>query len=1190
MIRHANEQKQSENQELLDRIGQVIFIATPHSGSQLPVFVTKWSLLMRPTVIIKDLVVGEQHLLDLKRWYTNFCDPRERVIEHLVLREGKPTFGRIVVDEMSSDPGIAGQVFRAIDANHVEICKPAGRNDLVYGIVRDFLKKLSNAQPPAAVRGRSQRSIVHPEVLRKVPDFVGRDAELSAIDAELWAKGGRAALTNSSTAAAAAVRGMGGVGKSVMALVYAQRNRERYEGVWWIRAEKRETLIEDLIDLGRRLIEDLPDDRDKAPQLTIDHLSQTKSPKPWLLIYDNVEKPEDIAKLTPPTGAHVLITTRWSDWYGYATELPVDVFPRESAIDFLMAHARRADRDAAGRLAEDLGCLPLALAHARSYCWGMNWSFDQYRAKLPDLIRKSPRNASYPASVFATFDLALTHAAEQCPEAERLFGLFAFLAPDRIPLDLIPERVMSEIERGEAVAALAEVSLLEIHSAPDGPATVSVHRLVQAVMRGRLEEGGTHNEVAAEVMRLLEAGFDRSSSWEATKKNDALRPHMIAGYVHAKHHPAAELMIRWLQYDEALTTGHRGDSILRFDPLNRDNDFALRFYHRKRESLLELAKVDPANADFQRELSASHRSIGDVLRDQGKLPEALESYRTALAITGPLAKTEPNNLDRQHDLWALYNKLGTLLILSHSAEAVQCLRDGLAIAEGLAEKDPNNAYRQHHLSVSNYNVGTALVSQGKLGEGSNFIRAGLAIAERLAETDRYITGLWPHRSELYNVAGRVFALQGKLPEAITSFRSSLAIRDELAKANPDNASFRSMMSELHDSIGDALVAQGHLAEALQSFRDGLAVRDRLAQGNPDNVDRQRDLAVSHDKIGDALVVQGNLAEALVSFRDGLAIRDRLAKAEPDIIDLQRDLSVSHAKIGDALVTRGHFDEALVSFRDSLAIRDRLPKNYPDNIDRQRDLAECHDKVGEVLQAQGDLAEALQSFRDALAIRARLAKADPENAGSQILFSGSYYFVGCVLMAQGNLGEALTSFRSSLAIVHRLAKADPNTVSWQYMQPELHDNIGEALVAQGHLDEALESFRDGLAIRDRLAKADPDNVDRLHNLSVSQDNIGNVLAEQGNLPEALVAYKASLAIRERLAKADSANAERHGDLAASHGKLGQLLVRMDRREDALDMFGKGRAIVAPLMAATPDHAQWKKYLTLFDQDMAELAQK
>ncbi len=75
-----------------------------------------------------------------------------------------------------------------------------------------------------------------------------------------------------------------------------------------------------------------------------------------------------------------------------------------------------------------------------------NLPFDRYRARIAERIKDLPDGADYPASVFATFSLAMDKAAATCPEAETLMGIAAFLAPDRIPLDIITADVIGEDE------------------------------------------------------------------------------------------------------------------------------------------------------------------------------------------------------------------------------------------------------------------------------------------------------------------------------------------------------------------------------------------------------------------------------------------------------------------------------------------------------------------------------------------------------------------------------------------------------------------------------------------------------------------------------------------------------------------------------------------------------------------------
>ena len=179
----------------------------------------------------------------------------------------------------------------------------------------------------------------------------------------------------------------------------------------------------------------------------------------------------------------------------------------------------------------DLGHLPLALDHAAAYCKRTGTSFDTYRTYLPDLIKRAPKDADYPRSVYATFSLAIEHAAADCPEAEKLMGILAYFAPDDIPLSLIRADVMSEIARGEAVAALYEVSLLEVENEGD-QATVSVHRLAQTVMRDRLAKQGQAEEAAALALTLVADAFpagdigpDDVRSWPVCA---ALRPHALS--------------------------------------------------------------------------------------------------------------------------------------------------------------------------------------------------------------------------------------------------------------------------------------------------------------------------------------------------------------------------------------------------------------------------------------------------------------------------------------------------------------------------------------------------------------------------------------------------------------------------------------------------------------------------------------
>jgi tetratricopeptide (TPR) repeat protein len=553
-----------------------------------------------------------------------------------------------------------------------------------------------------------------------------------------------------------------------------------------------------------------------------------------------------------------------------------------------------------------------------------------------------------------------------------------------------------------------------------------------------------------------------------------------------------------------------------------------------------MLRTDPGNAGWQRDLAVLHDRVGDVLMAQGNLPEALKSFR-----------------------------------------------DALAIKDRLVRADPGNAGRQRDLSMSHEKVGGVLVAQGNLPEALKSVRDGLAIRDRLAQTDLDNDGWQRDLSMSHEMVGDVLMAQGDLPEALKSFRDQLAIAKRLARADSDNAGWQRDLSVSYDRVGDVLVAQGNLSEALESFRDALAIRERLAQNDPDNPGWQRGLSVSYDRVGDVLVAQGDLPEALKSFGEQLAVAERLARADPDNAAWQRDLSVSHDRIGDVLVAQSKLPEALKSFRDALAIRDQLARSDPDNIDWQRGLAVSYDRVGDVLMSQGDLNAALKSFRDQLAIAEKLARADPGNAGWQRDLSVSYEKVGDVLEDQGNLPEALKAFRDGLAIRDRLARSDPGNVGWQRGLSVSYDCVGDVLVAQGNLPEALKSFRDGLAIRDRLARSDPGNAGWQRDLSVSYDRIGGVLEAQGNLPEALKSFREGVAIADRLARAHPGDPDWQRGLAVSNAHLADVYRRSDDPDNALAALRQGQSVMKKVVKLSPDHAGWKKDLGWFNEQIASL---
>lgn len=143
-ILHDADQEAKHNPEanaLLHRISQVVFVATPHKGAKLPLLFERLSLLFWPTAIMRSLRYGDEAMLDLGQWYTNFCCSPQRKIRHLVFSERKRTYGFQIVNAASAQPGVACETIPVMK-NHIDIAKPPDADAEVYRLTLALLKLL----------------------------------------------------------------------------------------------------------------------------------------------------------------------------------------------------------------------------------------------------------------------------------------------------------------------------------------------------------------------------------------------------------------------------------------------------------------------------------------------------------------------------------------------------------------------------------------------------------------------------------------------------------------------------------------------------------------------------------------------------------------------------------------------------------------------------------------------------------------------------------------------------------------------------------------------------------------------------------------------------------------------------------------------------------------------------------------
>jgi len=139
MLRHARDFGDPKWVTLAKKTKGIVFLSTPHSGSNIANWTTYLSKILRSTVTIDELKAHDSRLRELNIWYRN--NALQLGIKMQVYCEKQTVAGILVVDETSADPGIQGVILVPMDDSHITICKPESKQSLIYVRVKRFIQE-----------------------------------------------------------------------------------------------------------------------------------------------------------------------------------------------------------------------------------------------------------------------------------------------------------------------------------------------------------------------------------------------------------------------------------------------------------------------------------------------------------------------------------------------------------------------------------------------------------------------------------------------------------------------------------------------------------------------------------------------------------------------------------------------------------------------------------------------------------------------------------------------------------------------------------------------------------------------------------------------------------------------------------------------------------------------------------------
>ncbi|WP_055589366.1 FxSxx-COOH system tetratricopeptide repeat protein [Streptacidiphilus griseoplanus] len=394
----------------------------------------------------------------------------------------------------------------------------------------------------------------HARTAQKAPprndSFTGRDDVLEEVRTRL----GSIALHADTPAGLAGLYGLGGMGKTQIALEYVHRYGAQYDVVWWVEADQLTTVPRTIAELGDRL-GILGDSVVERAQSTLDQLQAGEHGR-FLLVFDNVSDFDGVIDLegagvvalqdyVPTRGpGHVIITSRHSDTVDIQNAVHIDTFSRNESIALFRRRLRTLTDEDASQVAEALGDLPMAVELASAWLRTTVMPVETYLQQLRDQGSRALSDvgsATEQASFTAAWQLSFDRLRQESPAAARMLEVCSFLSPEPIAASLLYSSAMleylSELDPevgnsmmvGHSIGALIRYALVRNDRFTE---SIQVHRLLQSTVREWLsadpEKYAETRRQAHRVLAAVHASVSArdESSVDARRRYAELWPHL----------------------------------------------------------------------------------------------------------------------------------------------------------------------------------------------------------------------------------------------------------------------------------------------------------------------------------------------------------------------------------------------------------------------------------------------------------------------------------------------------------------------------------------------------------------------------------------------------------------------------------------------------------------------------------------
>ncbi|RWA06025.1 hypothetical protein EKO27_g9081 [Xylaria grammica] len=1005
----------------------IIFLGAPFRGSDLAVY-GKWiaKVAGRDTALLRLLQKDNSYLHGLSRDFWASYGNRDV----LCFYEGKDAeygpWKQRVVDVQSAS--IHGKRMIYMNTDHSGLNKFCGADDENYLLLLPEIQRMVKSAP-SAISGR-QGTIVptrsatqHDQVNQKrhwvVPfgrnkQFVGREPTLGKILAKIPPS------VEEDNCQRTAIEGLGGVGKTQIALEAAFRVRDMHQdcSIFWVPAVDVASFENAYRKIGHALEVKGIDADDADVKLLVKESLNRESTGKWLLIIDNADDIDlfsgnaSLSNYLPSSyKGSLLFTTRdhKATVELSATSIPIKRMERNESHMFLRASLEKdqlQNTEDTTKLLDFLEDLPLAIKQASTYMAKEGVSTTEYlkfcqsnEADVTNLLSEDfsdlYRYEKIPNPVVKTFRISFEKISIRDPLAAEYLRFISFLAEKDIPRSLLPPA--GDLETTKAIGTLKGYAFI---TEREGGNAYDIHRLVRLSMLNWLTNTGARQEWATKVLRRLSDVFPSSYMENRT---------MVMRYF-----PHAKNLTKSLEDTSDITA--KG-VLLRKLGVILDH---LARYGEAEDMLrkaLELGEKVQGNIVLERLVVL--RSLGKALCHQKRYEEAEEILQEAVALWQAADKTDPHAVNTMRLLASTLNRREKF----GESEDMHWQALNL-VKETLNKEGPDRSYSDngHH----DNNLSRTHTSNEDINAGNLFYEEAEDLYRQAHQKDE-----WLKVEILKLVISFAYMMlgQSRNEEAERFLRRLLSLLRE-SRGNEHPMTIGAIMM-----LETSLYRQGkpRSKTEIESFRGALiSTRERLGETHLTVLGIMRALGL-------ALHEQGNIEEAVKVLREAFDLHLKVLGEED-----RRTLEAMYS-FGSALLHQGNMEEAVKVLRQALNQQQQVLGK-----EDVRTLRTMHD-LGIALCQQAYIEEAVKITRQALDLHLKvLGEEDRQTLETM-------YCLGSALRKQGSVEEAVKVLRQSLNQHQQvLGKEDVRTLRTMH-------GLGIALHLQGNSKEAMVVFRLALGL-------------------------------------------------------------------------------------------------------------------------------